>query len=72
LKKIIDDGYKVYAFKKHAAEEDQFYRYLGTSHGMILKNHSNNFCKLDLVKNLNDTSIEKANISDDICLIDKR
>jgi len=71
LKKIIDDGYKVYAFKKHTAEEDQFYRYLGTSHGMILKNHSNNFCKLDLVKNLNDTSIKKAKISDDICLIEK-
>ena len=72
LKKIIEDGYKVYAFKKHSVGEDQFYRYLETSHGMILENHSKNFCKLDLVKNLNDTSFEKAKKTDDICLIEKR
>ena len=67
LKKTLEDGYQVYTFKKQEIGVPQFFRYLEAEHGMILKDHSKHFCKLELIKNLSETIIEKNRKSDPVC-----
>jgi len=51
LKKVIDDGYDVYVFKKstYVGEKD-ILKLLVSEHGFVLKDYSKTFCKMELPK----------------------
>jgi len=51
LKEIMNDGYEVYLFKDQREKDLDFFRYLQNSHGFVLKNHSETFCKIELNEN---------------------
>lgn len=62
LKETISEGYDVYVFKKSSYHSDKpFFKYLSDNHGIILKNYSNTFCKMELRENNNDKT-------DEICI----
>jgi len=62
LKQVIEEGYNVYIFKKptYIGEKD-IMKLLVNDYGIVLKDYSKTFCKMELAK---DASIK----SDDICL----
>jgi len=68
LKESMNKGYSVYTFKDNRRGEENYFKYLITSHGFILKIHSKTFCEFDLIDNYskfnNITNIE----SDEICV----
>jgi len=67
--KLIKDGYDVYAFKNHWWDVDpQYFRYIEKNYGLILKDYSETFCKMELAE---DTKIinEIISQSDDICYV---
>jgi len=67
LEKLLVEGYDAYTFKKHISQFDpRFFRYVEAEHGIILKNYSKTFCKMDLIENFSETN-EKDIKSDDIC-----
>ncbi len=67
--KLIKDGYDVYAFKNNWWEIDpQYFRYIEKNYGLILKDYSEAFCKMELVedtKNRGKVFLQ----SDDICYV---
>ncbi len=69
LIKLIEKGYDVYTFKDNWWEIDpQYFRYIEKNHGLILKDYSKTFCKMELPDN---TKNRDENIlqSDDICYV---
>ena len=67
--KLIKDGYDVYAFKNNWWEIDpQYFRYIEKNYGLILKDYSETFCKMELdegTKNGDKVFLQ----SDDICYV---
>jgi hypothetical protein len=69
LIKLIEKGYDVYTFKDNWWEIDpQYFRYIEKNHGLILKDYSETFCKMELAEDtkINDETISQ---SDDICYV---
>jgi len=67
LKKVMKDGYNAYAFKEPDRKfEPLYFRYLEAEQGIILKDYSKTFCKMDLIESVSETS-ENQIKSDDIC-----
>lgn len=52
LKKIMNEGYDVFIFKEQSSLDNWYLRYLETSEGIIAKDYSETFCKLELINNL--------------------
>lgn len=66
LKKIMEQGYETYMFKGGASDRDVLYfRYLEAEHGIVLKDFSKTFCKLELVEKNNMSETESQ--SDELC-----
>jgi len=64
LENLLISGYDVYTFKEQIYETDPpYFRYLEKNHGIVLKEYSETFCKMELSNEL-----EKLN-SDDVCYI---
>ena len=63
LKKIMEEGYEVYAFKSKF--ETSYFEYIKTEYGLVLKDYSKTFCKLELVKNVDEIDIETK--ADSVC-----
>jgi len=69
LTRILEDDYQVFAHKSNMFPYDEiFFNYLESDHGIILKDYSKTFCKLELTNNLNENLINVA--SDPICFKD--
>jgi len=67
LKKVMKDGYDAYTFKEPDRKfEPLYFRYLEAEHGIILKDYSKTFCKMDLIENVSETGENKIK-SDDVC-----
>jgi len=62
---ILNQGYEVFVFKKHGYFDTAYYLYLESHHGIILKDYSKSFCKMEIVDELKLNSIESK--SDKIC-----
>ncbi|MGH7884728.1 MAG: hypothetical protein ACRENO_03425, partial [Thermodesulfobacteriota bacterium] len=68
LKKILNDGYNAYTFKTNIFPYDaKYFELLEAYHGIILKDYSDTFCKLELVDY---NASEQNNRSDLICFKD--
>jgi len=65
LKKIMEDGYEVYAWKSKGLNVTNYFEYLKTEYGLVLKDYSKTFCKLELIKNVEEIDIESQ--ADSIC-----
>jgi hypothetical protein len=58
-KSIFDElpDYDVFVLKDHFRFETTYYHYLESNHGIILKDYSKSFCKMELVElNQNNTA----------------
>ncbi len=67
--KLIKDGYDVYAFKNHWWDVDpQYFRYIEKNYGLILKDYSETFCKMELAEDIKIIN-EIISQSDDICYV---
>jgi len=67
LKKLMRDDYEAYTFKSHKILfEPLYFRYLESVHGIILKDYSKTFCKMELIEKLAGDSGTDIK-SDDIC-----
>jgi hypothetical protein len=64
LKGVDLKGYSVFIFKKHIRYDTSYYHYLVANHGIVLKDYSASFCKMELV-DLNQNSTKST--SDSIC-----
>ena len=64
LKGVDLKGYSVFIFKKHIRYDTSYYHYLVANHGIVLKDYSTSFCKMDLV-DLNQNNTKST--SDSIC-----
>jgi hypothetical protein len=54
LKKLMSEGYDVYAFRDRKWDVDsKYFRYLAENHGLILKHYSKTFCKFEQISNAN-------------------
>jgi len=49
---ILNEGYEVFVFKQHRSFDTTYYHYLESQHGIILKDYSKSFCKMELVNEL--------------------
>ena len=66
MNELLDSGYDLFVFKEKNRGDPSYYRYLESEHGLILKEHSETFCKLIRIENaktINNMQIK----SDDIC-----
>ncbi len=63
LKNIINEGYEVFIFKEKSNLDNWYLRYLETNQGIIAKDYSKSFCKLELINN----PTESEAFSDSIC-----
>ena len=69
LKKIMSDGYTPYTFKNNMfIYDEKYFRYLESDHGIILKDYSKTFCKLELISNTTEYVVDVS--SDPICFKD--
>lgn len=63
LKKVLNDGYDVYTFKETTyAGEKEILKSLTENHGIVLKEHSKTFCKMEFVN--------ESMKNDDACLME--
>ena len=68
LKNLLENGYTVYAFKNNMFVYDKkYFDFLETEHGIILKDYSQTFCKLELISEKKESNNIK---SDPICFTD--
>jgi len=66
MNELLEDGYDVYVFKEKNRGDPSYYRYLESEHNLILKEHSETFCKLIRIQNA--STVNNIQIkSDDIC-----
>jgi len=69
LKKLMSDGYTPYALKNNMFFYDEkYFRYLESEHGIILRDYSKTFCKLELISNTTEYVVDVS--SDPICFKD--
>jgi len=67
LKKLLSEDHEAYTFKSHKIHfEPLYFRYLESVHGIILKDYSKTFCKMEIIENLSEQSGTDI-ISDDVC-----
>jgi len=59
----MDEDYTVYMLKTQKTEKQKFFRYLEAEHGLILKNFSDIFCKIERLK----IDVDSNTKSDDEC-----
>jgi len=65
----MEEGYVAYAFKNSMFIYDKkYFEFLEEEHGLVLKDHSKTFCKLELISNLNE-DVDGLS-SDPICFQD--
>jgi len=62
---ILNEGYEVFVFKKHGYFDTTYYQYLALNHGIILKDYSKSFCKMEIVNELKLNRSESK--PDEIC-----
>ena len=62
---ILNEDYKVFVPKKHRSFDTTYYHYLESQHGIILKDYSKSFCKMEIVNELKLNSNESQ--PDKIC-----
>jgi len=62
---ILNEGYEVFVFKKHGYFDTAYFNYLELHHGIILKDYSKSFCKMEIVKEFKLNNGESR--SDKIC-----
>jgi len=67
LKQLLNDGNEVFAFKYKRVVMTQYYLYLQENHGIILKDHSETFCKLQVKNDANGVNTN-SDTSDMTCL----
>lgn len=64
LRKTIQDSYEVYVFKEPTSnQEKESLKFLISNHGIILKDYSNSFCKIELTDKKDGTQM-----TDQICI----
>jgi len=69
LKTIIGDGYTAYTFKTNIFPFDvKYFKILEAEHGIILKDYSKTFCKMELISNTEENVDNYS--SDPICFDD--
>ena len=69
LKKLLEDGYTGYTFKNNMfIYDEKYFKFIEAEHGIILKDYSKTFCKLELISK-NKENINNIN-SDPICFAD--
>jgi len=69
LKTIIGDGYTAYTFKTNIFPFDaKYFKILEAQHGIILKDYSKTFCKMELISNIEENVDNYS--SDPICFED--
>jgi len=69
LKTIIGDGYTAYTFKTNIFSFDaKYFKILEAQHGIILKDYSKTFCKMELISN-SEENVDNYS-SDPICFQD--
>jgi len=66
INELLDTGYDLYVFKNKNQGDPSYYRYLEDEHGLILKEHSETFCKLIRIENLSGENNKQIQ-SDDVC-----
>jgi len=64
-KSILNEGYSVFVLKQQVFFDTIYYNYLKSQHGIILKDYSPSFCKMELVNELNFSDPESK--PDEIC-----
>jgi len=64
-KSILNEDYSVFILKRHWWFDTSYYNYLQLNHGIILKDYSKSFCKMELVNELNFSDPESK--PDEIC-----
>jgi len=62
---ILNEGYQVFVLKEHWYFDTTYYYYLQSHHGIILKDYSKSFCKMELVSELSSKGIDPK--PDEIC-----
>jgi len=62
---ILNEGYEVFVLKEHWYFDTTYYNYLESHHGIILKDYSKSFCKMELVSELKLNGSESK--PDEIC-----
>lgn len=68
LKNILEQGPKSFMFKGGSSLRDvNYFKYLNENHGIILKDFSKTFCKLELINNFTQTISDENINSDDVC-----
>jgi hypothetical protein len=68
LKKLMTEGYEVYSFKNQLYDKDpQYFRYIEKQYGIILKDFSDTFCKMQLIDEMKDSTDKEIIMSDDVC-----
>jgi len=69
IKFLVEEGYGVFVFRKDMLPVDEkYFRLLDSEYGIILKNYSETFCKVQLVTQIDDFS--RIGISDPDCFSD--
>jgi len=72
LKNLLNEGHKTFAFKENRNEiNPHYFRCVENDHGIILKEYSKTFCKLELEKNILPELDHQVELSDDSCYIYK-
>ncbi len=64
-KSILNEEYSVFVFKSQWSIDTWYFNYLKSQHGIILKDYSMSFCKMELVKELKLNASEAT--PDEIC-----
>ncbi len=66
INKLLEDGYDLYVFKEKDLGDPSYYKNLESKHNLVLKEHSETFCKLNRMQNA--STVNNIQIkSDDIC-----
>jgi len=67
LKNLMQDGYSVFIFKEpFHPSEPPYFRYIQENHGVILKDYSETFCKMEFIQDANSLE-QKGLTTDDDC-----
>ena len=62
---ILNEGYQVFVLKRHFYFDTTYYHHLESQHGIILKDYSRSFCKMELVSELESKGLDSK--PDEIC-----
>ncbi len=62
---ILNEGYQVFVLKRHFYFDTTYYHHLESQHGIILKDYSRSFCKMEIVNELESKGLDSK--PDEIC-----